>query len=112
MDPLAHDDDHRDQDHDDPGARGEFGDGRDDGHRAGEHCAERIDGQCPSPALFAVAPPVRHHRALSERERDEHADREQRDQRLGLSFEPSVKDRGGDGEHDDSRCERQAVAHV
>ena len=42
MDPQADKHDYGDQDHDDPGARGEFGNGRDRGHRAGEAAPSRL----------------------------------------------------------------------
>ena len=52
------------------------------------------------------------HRALGEREGEEHADREQRDQRLGLTVEGDVDHGRGDGEHEDAVAEREAIAHA
>jgi len=54
----------------------------------------------------------RHHSALRQREGEKHPDREQRDQRVGLTVEGRVDHRRRDGENDDAGGEREAISHA
>ena len=52
----------------------------------------------------AVAPPVADHAGLRQRDRGEHADRVQRDQRLDATAERRQDDDRQDRQRDDARC--------
>ncbi len=80
-------------------------------HDGREERAERVEADASLPALLAGAQPAHDHAGLREREREEHADGEQRDQARDGAVERG-EDRGGGGaEHDDAVGEREAVAH-
>ena len=109
--PARHDD-QRDQHHHDPGALGELGDRGDQHDRADSVAPRRLVTSAARHSALAVAQPVRDHPALGEREGEEHADREQRDQRRGPTAEGGVDHRRGDGEHKDAVGEREAITHA
>ena len=83
---LAVDEDHRgDQDRDDhddqPRPERELGDGEDEGHDPRGHGAEAIDDRTAPPSRVPAPKPVADHAGLRQRDRGEHADRVERDQR-------------------------------
>src|SRR5581483_7499258 len=94
---------HRGHDHDrHPGADGELGDGDDDGDHGGAEGPQRVDGEAPAPAPFASAAVVDDHAGLAERERGEHADGVEGDQRVGAPAEGDDEGGGGGGEDQDA----------
>ena len=71
----------RDQQQDDPRAFERLRDRDDDQHDAGDDRAEAVDQRAGLPARLRVLAPVDHHAGLRQRERDEHADHVERQQR-------------------------------
>ena len=78
-----------------------------------------VDAEAPAPARLPDPQPVPDHPDLAEREAQEHADRVQRDQRVGVAAE-GPQDPEGDGreQHDPPRvrqpvaAERELAGHV
>ena len=107
---------HRDQR--DPRAGQELGDHDDDQHRAGAHQAHRVDnpGAHHPAARRAIGRgaqqpgPVPDHTDLTQRERDEHADDVQLDQRGHLRAEGDDRQHGDPRQEQDPVGERQSVA--
>lgn len=75
----------RNRDHDDPGSFEELREEEYGRGNSGHGRAKPVDGGAATPAGRSLLPPVHDEAALSEGETDEHPDREQRDQAVGVA---------------------------
>ncbi len=73
---------------------------------------DRVDHHVALVAALAFLLVVFDHARLRQREREEHADGVQRDERVGLAAEGDDQRAGGGGEHDDAVGEHEPVAPV
>ena len=119
VDEQHHPDERRDEDDDQIGAGEELLVDHDPEHDRGQQAAERVDRRPPAPAGLALAPPVPDHPDLAQREAHEHADRVERDQRMGVAAErPQQPECDGRQQHDAPRvgqpvaAERELAGHV
>jgi hypothetical protein len=106
--------DDREPDHDDacePGACGDLGDGGDEEHDRRGDAAHGVEGDARAPPWAPQPPPVDDHPGLGEREGEEHAHGEERDQRCRVPTEGDEHDRGEQRQGDDAVVEGEAIAH-
>ena len=112
VDRLEQQDDERDHHERDPGPARELGDGDDQEHDAGGDRADPVDHDVALVPLLLLLLVMAHHAELRQRERGEHADGVERDQRVGEAAERDDQQRGGAGEHEHAVREHQPVAPV
>ena len=105
-------DDRRDEDQYDPCTVCELRGGDHDGDHTGRGRPQRVDHERALPARLAETQMVAHHARLRERERQEHADRIQRDETRGDAAKGHEQYDRGDREQDDAVAEHEPVAAV
>ena len=81
-------------------------------HDGGRDGADAVDERARPPARLAQPPPVKHHAELRQRERDEHADHVERDQRVRVAAEDDEQQAAKTAERDDSVREGKPVPLV
>ena len=74
---------------------GELRHGDDKRHNAGDNGTGAIDHQAPAPARAAFDEPMPDHAPLRQREREEHADRIERNKRVSVAAEDD-EEQGGE----------------
>ena len=119
LDEQHHRDQDRDEDDDEVGAVDELLGHDDDEDDRGQDAAEPVDRGPPAPAGLLDVEPVPDHARLAEREAHEHADRVQRDQRVGVAAERPQEPERHAGQQDDAprvgepvAAERELARHV
>ena len=103
---------HRDRDDHHPGAGQELRRDHDHGDDEGRRGADAVQDGAPAPAGPARAQPVAHHPGLRERERREHADHVEVDQRVDVRAKREHEARRGAGEHENPVRVGEPVAEV
>ena len=109
VDPDQDGDQGGDEQHDDPGAFGEFHDADDDRHDQGADRAEAVERQPEFPARLAEAEMTPCHAALGEREGGKHAQGVQRDHRRDAGAEEHDDQARPGGQTDDAAREHELV---